>query len=616
MSAVRATDLIENIDLTQIEDTSTDSPHSWRRFSPRRDALGMHFQTYDTATLRFVRSDNQNVSVWMQTDLCIGCKLLLVAELFVDGKEDVLPIDTTWAIRIAVTEVDAPYPGNNNTFCQLYNHFGQFGVYNLTLPSNIPPNGSNVTQCPVTTVKKPVYSYTVAFVSYSIPLAVAICAALWYYCIKKRFRSSLNVNTIPPTTETPEEDRVPLTTKTQTNKPGNSSLRLRSVDTFRGFVITHLVCGTSGDGHFFFLSHAVWYGITVADFMFPWFVFIMGTSIHLAFNILLSKGCSFFEIFKKIVKRSLILFILGVCIQPQNDLLTLRIPGVLQRFGITYFIVASCYLFSRWLQARRKTERTNSCFLMFRDILQYIELPVAALCILVHVMVTFYLPVPGCPRGYQGPGGPLVGVNGELTNCTGGAAGYIDRAFFTPAHLIKTGKIIRVYHNTVPHDPEGILGTLNCIALCIFGLQAGKILHHFQSVRGRLVRLLMWGLLLITCSAVLSKCTMADGWIPLNKNLWSFSFICLTGGVGFLATALFHVLIDVTHFWNGSPLFYPGMNTMLLYIGAEIMTSYLPFSWTLIVGNHAEYIFMGYWSMTLWVCIAYIAYRKKFFVKI
>eukprot|EP00057_Strongylocentrotus_purpuratus_P012762 XP_011667236.1 PREDICTED: heparan-alpha-glucosaminide N-acetyltransferase-like [Strongylocentrotus purpuratus] len=105
-------------------------------------------------------------------------------------------------------------------------------------------------------------------------------------------------------------------------------------------------------------------------------------------------------------------------------------------------------------------------------------------------------------------------------NCTGGASGYIDRLFFTEAHIIPKPRCARIYHSTLSVDPEGILGTFNSIALCVFGLQAGKILHLHSTVRGRMVRLLLWGSLLISCSAVLSKCHMADGWIPINKTLW------------------------------------------------------------------------------------------------
>ncbi|XP_071495870.1 heparan-alpha-glucosaminide N-acetyltransferase-like [Diadema antillarum] len=587
-------------------------------FPTTETALNLHFVTHDTASVRFVKAEHQKIAVWMQSDICIGCKLLSVAHLKKDSDNPVALVDTQWALRISVTDLDADYPKRNNTFCELYYHFKQDGGYNLTVPATISFNGTDVTRCSTDLVRNPTFADTAILIVYGTVFLGVVCAAVWVYCIKKHFiATSLpvsNGNIYNFSTDQRPGDEAPLTTPI--NKPNKMSQRQKSVDTFRGLAIAQLVCGVAGDGKYPFLAHSVWYGMTVADTFFPWFVFIMGTSIHLAINILLSKGQSFRTIFKKVVIRSIILFILGVFIQSKNNLLTLRIPGVLQRFGITYFIVASCYLFSRWLLARRKTERTNTCFLMFRDIVDYIELPVAALCITIHVLITFLLPVPGCPRGYQGPGGPLVGINGELTNCTGGAAGYIDRAFFTPAHLIKTGKIVTVYHTKILHDPEGILGTFTSVALCIFGLQAGKILHHFHTASGRLLRLVLWGVLLITCSAVLSKCTMADGWIPINKNLWSVSYICLTSGTAFLVQALFHVLIDVTRFWNGAPLIYAGMNSLMLYVGSEIMSRYLPFTWQPIVGNHAEYCAIAYWSMTLWLIIAYVAYRKKFFLKI
>ncbi|XP_071495897.1 heparan-alpha-glucosaminide N-acetyltransferase-like [Diadema antillarum] len=546
-------------------------------FPTTETALNLHFVTHDTASVRFIKAEHRKIAVWMQTDVCIGCKLLSVAHLKRDSDNPVALVDTQWALRISVTNLDADYPKRNNTFCELYYHFEQDGGYNLTVPSTISFNGTDVTRCSTSLVWNPTYADT-------------------------------------GRTDQHSGDEAHLTTPI--NKPNKMSQRQKSVDTFRGLAIAQLVMGVAGNGKYAFLTHSVWYGMTVADTFFPWFVFIMGTSIHLAINILLSKGQSFRAIFKKVVIRSIILFVMGVFIQSKNDLLTLRIPGVLQRFGITYFIVASCYLFSRWLQVRRKTDRTNTFFLMFRDIVDYIELPVAALCITIHVLITFLLPVPGCPRGYQGPGGPLVGINGELTNCTGGAAGYIDRAFFTPAHLIKTGKIVTVYHTKILHDPEGILGTLTSVAVCIFGLQAGKILHHFHTASGRLLRLVVWGMLLIICSAVLSKCTMADGWIPVNKNLWSVSYICLASGTAFLVQAIFHFLIDVTRFWNGAPLIYAGMNSLMLYIGSKIMSRYLPFTWQPIVGNHAEYCAIASWSLTLWLIIGYIAFKKKFFLKI
>eukprot|EP00057_Strongylocentrotus_purpuratus_P020357 XP_011674831.1 PREDICTED: heparan-alpha-glucosaminide N-acetyltransferase [Strongylocentrotus purpuratus] len=613
---------VENDSLVELENPDSDA---WDKplsnsdgFGHGRDVLRLHSPHYDVALVLFLFDDigkKEKLRVWMKTDICIGCKMVPVANLTVKTQEKKRSaiIDTAWATHIIVTSGDVPYPAINNTYCELYYLFGQYGEYNLTVPSK-QQNGTNGTKCGLVTVKEPTYANTGTLVFYGSVFFAFFVAAIWVHCIKRCTEKSLPINHNGSILSNgSQDDQTPLTFPAS-DKP-KSSLRLRSVDTFRGLAITHLVLGASGDGHFWYSNHARWYGITVADFMFPWFVFIMGTSIHLSFNILLSKGLSYCAIFKKIVFRSISLFIMGVCIQSHNDLRNLRIPGVLQRFGITYFIVASSYLLSRRLQARR-AEKTGKCYMMFRDITDYLELPLAACCLVVHLCLTFLLPVPGCPLGYQGPGGPLVGENGELTNCTGGASGYIDRTFFTEAHLILVNTCDDVYRTIVRSDPEGILGTFTSIALCVFGLQSGKILHLFTTVRGRLVRLLLWGLALISCSAVLCKCSMADGWIPLNKNLWSVSFIALTGGTAFIVQALFHVLIDVTHFWNGAPLFYAGMNSILLYIGSEIMTPYLPFSWQPFVYNHTEYIILAAWSGFLWLVIAYIFYRRKIFLKL
>ncbi|XP_030843136.1 heparan-alpha-glucosaminide N-acetyltransferase [Strongylocentrotus purpuratus] len=604
------------IDFGNSVDVGDPSPYVEDGFKHSFDALGIHPSTYGVALVQFNLGEvdmKKRFRVWMQTDICIGCKLVVVANLTRETrtKRKIATIDTTYRTRIKITTDDTAYPSTDDTYCELWYHFGLIGEYNLTITSTL---HNRTEECNLQIWKKPFYENTASLVFFGTIFLGFFIAAVWFHCIKGRVTKSWTINhngsTLPIV-----EDQTPLTVQERNDKPTPTSTRLKSVDTFRGVAIMLLAGGAYGDGHYWFVSHAIWSGITVADFMFPWFVFIMGTSIHLSINILLSKGQSYPSIYKKLVSRSITLFIMGVCIQPHNDFRTLRIPGVLQRFGITYFIVSSSYLLSRRLQARR-TERTGQYYMMFRDVIDYLELPLAVCCMGIQVLVTFILPVPGCPLGYQGPGGPLVGENGELTNCTGGASGYIDRLFFTEAHIIPKPRCARIYHSTLSVDPEGILGTFNSIALCVFGLQAGKILHLHSTVRGRMVRLLLWGSLLISCSAVLSKCHMADGWIPINKTLWSVSYIFLTGGLAFMIQALFHILIDVTNFWNGAPLIFAGMNSILIYIGVDIMSPYLPFSWTPLVGNHTEYAILGAWSLVLWLVIAYIFYRKKIFLRL
>ncbi|XP_054768938.2 heparan-alpha-glucosaminide N-acetyltransferase-like isoform X1 [Lytechinus pictus] len=580
-------------------------------FRPGRDVLDIHSSSYGIAYVQFNFDQEKTVLVWIQTEECVGCKLLPIAYLSrkTEKEKTVALIDTSWATSIKVTTATATYPSINNTYCELRHHFGLIGEYNLTIPATI---HNTTAECTLVILKKPFYENTAVLLGYTVGAVWILGALIWYYCIKRhclgKKSTQCNGNGHVP------HDQTPLA-PVNDMKESSTSLRLKSVDTFRGFALFNIAQGIAGDGHYWFISHSRYYGITVADFIFPWFVFVMGTSIHLAFNNLLSKGRSYRSIFKKLVVRSITLFFLGVCFQPHNDLRTLRIPGVLQRFGISYFVVASSYLVSRRLLARRK-ERTGKWYMMFRDVTDYLELPLAVCLITIHLLLTFLLPVPGCPLGYQGPGGPLLGENGELTNCTGGAAGYIDRMFFTEAHMITYSKSAKIYRSTVPVDPEGILGTFTCITLCIFGLQAGKILHLFSSAKGRIIRLLIWGMALITCSAVLSKCHLADGWIPINKTLWSVSYIALTGGLAFVAEALLHFLIDVTHFWSGSPIIYMGMNSILLYLGVGVLKDYLPFTWHPFYDNHSESAIMSVWSAFFWLFIAYVLYRKKIFLRL
>jgi len=132
---------------------------------------------------------------------------------------------------------------------------------------------------------------------------------------------------------------------------------------------------------------------------------------------------------------------------------------------------------------------------MLKDIWPY---ALEWLCVLgimtAHTLITFLLPVPGCPRGYLGPGGPLV-KNGALANatCTGGAAGYIDRKVFGERHIYD-GPTCRLMYHTGSYDPEGLLGCLTSIVLCYFGVQLGRIVQHYKGVVARCGRWIVWGL--------------------------------------------------------------------------------------------------------------------------
>ncbi|CAN7990476.1 unnamed protein product [Ixodes pacificus] len=281
--------------------------------------------------------------------------------------------------------------------------------------------------------------------------------------------------------------------------------RLRALDAFRGSVSETFLVITN-----------VYWDILVFCIRFIW---IMGVSVAMSVRSLLRKSVSKRSIMWKIVKRSAILFFLGIVLNTahrKNDLTKLRIPGVLQRFGISYLVACSLHL----LFARPQDKMVGSGWTTkVRDILLYWPEWLVMLALLaVHLALTFFFNVPNCGRGYLGPGG--LHLNGSHFNCTGGAAGYIDRTLLGDSHIYHAATPRLLYKSHQPYDPEGILGCLTSIFLVFLGLQAGKVLVTFKEWRPRLSRWCAWGVVCGIIGGVLCKFSKEDGWIPLNKNLW------------------------------------------------------------------------------------------------
>ncbi|XP_030060837.1 heparan-alpha-glucosaminide N-acetyltransferase-like [Microcaecilia unicolor] len=399
------------------------------------------------------------------------------------------------------------------------------------------------------------------------------------------------------------------------------SKRLRSLDTFRGLSLTLMVFVNFGGGGYWFFEHAPWNGLTVADLVMPWFVFIIGTSVALAFNAMLKKGVHRIQLLRKLTWRTIVLFVIGAFFLnygPVDGPLSwrwARIPGVLQRLAFTYFTVAlmqTCF-------SKKNIQKyeTSDWWTPIRDVVIYWpEWIMITVLETVWLCLTFLLPVPGCPRGYLGPGG--IGDDGKYPNCTGGAAGYIDKYLLGSNHVYQYPTCKTLYKTTEPFDPEGILGTINSIVMAFFGLQAGKIiLIYRKSPLSILKRFLIWAILLGIISAVLTKCTQDEGFIPINKNLWSLSFVSTLSSFSFIMLGLMFYIIDVKHWWNGQPFIFPGMNSILIYVGHSLLGSYFPFNWEMkFWTSHAEPLFQDLLGTSLWVFIAYILYRKKFFLKI
>ena len=169
----------------------------------------------------------------------------------------------------------------------------------------------------------------------------------------------------------------------------------------------------------------------------------------------------------------------------------MRIPGVLQRFAICYIVVGA-------LQINIRPKEPGSGY--FDDLKPYwIQWIVIGCLEFIWLMITFLLKVPGCPKGYLGPGG--LHESSKYFNCTGGAAAYIDKQFFGSSHIYDEPTSRKVFEPdqyyfggyTPPHDPEGLLGSINSIVIVFLGLQAGKILLHYKDYKNRIIRFGIWG---------------------------------------------------------------------------------------------------------------------------
>ena len=244
----------------------------------------------------------------------------------------------------------------------------------------------------------------------------------------------------------------------------------------------------------------------------------------------------------RVVKRTALLFLLGLTLNSKhtNDLNQLRIPGVLQRFAVTYFAVAMLEIVFK----SDAEEITQAWWAPVRDIVDSAaQWLVVIAMISLHTILLFRLEVPGCPKGYLGPGG--LHEEGKYVNCTGGATGWIDRYVFGDNHMYGHPTCVRVYQASIPFDPEGLLGYLTASLTVFLGLQAGKIYRTYGHHGQRLRRFGIWSAVCGVAAAILCGGSQNGGWIPVNKNLWSLSFVLALASMAFLLVAAFFYVIDV-----------------------------------------------------------------------
>jgi heparan-alpha-glucosaminide N-acetyltransferase len=383
--------------------------------------------------------------------------------------------------------------------------------------------------------------------------------------------------------------------------------RIKSIDVFRGLCIMVMIFVNYGGGKYWFFSHSVWNGITVADLVFPWFMWLMGVSFAVSLQAKLRRAVPRRQLVINVMRRSFILILLGVIINSNQNLQTigsLRFPGVLQRIGITYFVVGILEI----TFTKRSEVENVSC--IYDVAVAWPQWLFVTVLVIIHTCVTFLANVPGCGKGYLGPGG--LDDHGDFFNCTGGIAGYIDRQVFGE-HMYRNAACKKLYEIDVYLDPEGILGTLTSILTVYLGVQAGRTLNTYQNVKAKVVRWLIWGLATGLLGGALCEFKENDGLIPLNKQLWSLSFALVLSGMAFVIQSFLFVIVDILRKWGGRPFFYPGMNSIFLYVGHELFRDTFPFAWTPTSETHGAYLFMNLWGTAVWVAISIFLYKRNVF---
>ena len=319
------------------------------------------------------------------------------------------------------------------------------------------------------------------------------------------------------------------------------------------------------------LEHVEWHGMVFYDLIFPLFVFVMGVSIPLAFTKRLARGESRATLYGHLVRRAIILFALGVFFnggltKPWPDV---RIAGVLQR-------IALCYLFG------------GIIYLNFKPRGQALGL---AFCLVLYWALMALVPVPGYGAGHYTPEGNL--------------AAYLDRLYLPG----------RKYFGN--WDPEGYLSTIPAVGTALVGILSGQLLlGRSVSGRGKAAILFVAGL-----AGVLV------GWLwdqsfPVNKKIWTSSFVLVAGGYSCLLLGAFYLVIDVWKFRRWAfPLVVIGMNAITIYIGVEII-GFADVAGRLAGGDIAPMfgsgskLVLALLQLALEWGVLYFLYRRRIFLRI
>jgi len=379
--------------------------------------------------------------------------------------------------------------------------------------------------------------------------------------------------------------------------------RLLSLDILRGITIAGMIMvNNPGSWEYAYapLKHAHWHGLTPTDLVFPFFMFIMGVSTFMSlrkFNFIPSRAAVW-----KVVRRTLLIFVIGLALGWFGQLMrglaegepfgvaathfdTLRILGVLQRLALAYGFAALTALLVKSKQ-----------------------LPwVIAILLAGYYLILRY------GRGFEMSEENIIAV--------------VDRALWGPAHM---------YKDTTPEgvrialDPEGLLSTISSIAHVLIGFLFGKLIVDNKDNHTRVEKLLIRGTLLAFSGLLLQY------GCPINKKIWSPTFVLVTTGFAAQLLGLLIWIIDIHKKEKWSRFFHAfGVNPLIVYVFAGVLAnlvSNIRFAWqgeTVSVKSFTYSVLIQPWAgnyfgsllyalLFVTVCwlFGYILYKKNIYIKL
>ncbi|SFZ90359.1 Predicted acyltransferase [Flaviramulus basaltis] len=360
--------------------------------------------------------------------------------------------------------------------------------------------------------------------------------------------------------------------------------RIEAVDILRGLTILAMILvNTPGTWSHVYppLLHAKWHGLTPTDLIFPFFLFIVGISIFFAYE----NKPNTKSTYKKIIIRSLKLIGLGLFLNlflPYfplvEDFETLRLPGVLQRIGVVFLISSILFLNCNWK----------------------ILLGISIFTLIGYWLFLGFMPFPN-------------GIMPTFDRASNNWANYID--------LNVLGK-----HMWQPdYDPEGLISTIPAIISCLFGILIGKTLSVLQKNK-------VFVLLMIS-SVFLSSGYLFNEWFPINKAIWSSSFVLVTCGWAVLILSIIYYFTDVLNLKQGAIFKYVGMNAITIYFLSSFISK--SFYLTKVNNDHDihTYLYDSFFVcpffseetssllyalavVLFYVGLGYFLFKKKIFIKV